>query len=485
MVKQYILNEKLYNTGNYKETEKRYQKLIISSVKEKNYNIAALSYNIIGRIYLNKGNYERARNYFEKGLELGKKSKQKSGAGINQGFIGSIYHDLESDDSRKYITDAISLVKESEDDIFKDLVLGHLYTKLGFSTIHHKDSITMRLDYLFTALDYYKKIPKKYFNNNRYFSQTYTNIAMLEYKVKPADTVISHLKKAGYYNKYAETPYIFGFIGTELARNYLRKKDYDSAIYYGNIALKYLSIGTHKQKILETYQYLSYAYENTKQHEQAQQYYIKFKNNEDQINKDKLKSFVQIYKENSTKKDKENFREQIINFFFYFLSALLIIFFILRKKADKISVASGNEVKIEKEVSESTSIPGNKIEEAISYETESQILKRLDKFEDKLHFLQKGITQGKLAAQVDTNVRYLSIVIKKYKAENFNAYLNTLRIKYIIGKLKNDKEYRRYKVRCLADECGYFTVASFTKIFGEITGYTPSAYIAFLNDSDL
>ena len=120
--------------------------------------------------------------------------------------------------------------------------------------------------------------------------------------------------------------------------------------------------------------------------------------------------------------------------------------------------------------------------EAISEETEKKILKDLEKFENKKQYNQKGITLGKLATQLHTNVKYLSLIIKKYKTDNFNLYINKLRIDYIVDKLENDTNYRKFKISYLSDECGYSSPAAFTRAFSGITGVNPSSYIKLLGD---
>jgi YesN/AraC family two-component response regulator len=51
-----------------------------------------------------------------------------------------------------------------------------------------------------------------------------------------------------------------------------------------------------------------------------------------------------------------------------------------------------------------------------------------------------------LAAQLNTNTKYLSEAIKNNRSQNFNNYINNLRINYIVHKLYNDPKYREYKI---------------------------------------
>lgn len=89
---------------------------------------------------------------------------------------------------------------------------------------------------------------------------------------------------------------------------------------------------------------------------------------------------------------------------------------------------------------------------------------------------------GKLSTLLNTNVKYLSIVIKKNKAQNFNLYINNLRINYIIKKIQNDQNFLKYKISHLSSLCGYSASSTFSKSFLEITGKTPSEFIQNLKD---
>ena len=56
-------------------------------------------------------------------------------------------------------------------------------------------------------------------------------------------------------------------------------------------------------------------------------------------------------------------------------------------------------------------------------------------------FLNKDMSLALLASHLETNTKYLSEVINKYKGKNFNVYINELRINYIVSKLKTNPMY--------------------------------------------
>ncbi len=106
-----------------------------------------------------------------------------------------------------------------------------------------------------------------------------------------------------------------------------------------------------------------------------------------------------------------------------------------------------------------------------------QILLKLEIFEKEQGFLQKGLTQQKLASQLQTNVNYLSQVINEYKGSNFNKYLGTLRIGYITEQLHKNSVFRKYSVETLAHECGIASRQNFSDLFFDINGIRPTDFI--------
>jgi len=118
----------------------------------------------------------------------------------------------------------------------------------------------------------------------------------------------------------------------------------------------------------------------------------------------------------------------------------------------------------------------------IPVETEQNILAKLKKFEASTRFTNKEMSLAVLAAQFDTNTKYLSEIINKHSNDNFNTYINKLRIAYIIEKIKNEPNYRNYKISYLAAESGFSSHSSFATIFKSITGIAPTTFIEFVKE---
>lgn len=113
----------------------------------------------------------------------------------------------------------------------------------------------------------------------------------------------------------------------------------------------------------------------------------------------------------------------------------------------------------------------------LNEKTFNDILKKLEKFESKLEFTEKGLTLNKLAKKFDTNSNYLSQVISEKRNINFNKYLSELRINYITQKLYNDKEYLKLTVEALAEKSGIASRQNFSDLFFEINKIRPTDFI--------
>lgn len=116
----------------------------------------------------------------------------------------------------------------------------------------------------------------------------------------------------------------------------------------------------------------------------------------------------------------------------------------------------------------------------VPLETEEQIIMGLDSFERKKVFLDNNVSLAFLAGRLQVNTKYLSEVLNNSLNENFNGYINRLRIEYIVRKLKDDPRYLHYKISYLAEEAGYSSHSSFTTAFKAVTGVPPTTFIDFL-----
>ncbi len=113
----------------------------------------------------------------------------------------------------------------------------------------------------------------------------------------------------------------------------------------------------------------------------------------------------------------------------------------------------------------------------ISEDVVTDVLKKLQTFEDRKGYLQLDLSLGNLAKQFNTNSKYFSKIINTYKGKSFTNYINDLRIDYVVNELKNNLTLRRYTVKAIAHEIGFNTTEAFSKSFYKTTGIYPSFFI--------
>lgn len=103
---------------------------------------------------------------------------------------------------------------------------------------------------------------------------------------------------------------------------------------------------------------------------------------------------------------------------------------------------------------------------------------KLKKFEKNLGFLKSDLDSKSLAADLDTNVKYLSVFINQYgKGLKFNDYINQLRINYVIQQLDSQPKWQNYSIDALAQKAGFNRADTFSKAFYKLTDFKPSEFI--------
>ncbi|MGA9211653.1 helix-turn-helix domain-containing protein [Kaistella sp.] len=160
----------------------------------------------------------------------------------------------------------------------------------------------------------------------------------------------------------------------------------------------------------------------------------------------------------------------------------LLFYWLKRKKAiknkyeillKKINTEKNTEVKEEDFLLKNSFSKSLKLDEKIA----KKILKDISAFEKSNGFIEKGITLGKLATQLNTNTSYLSQIINDYSGANFNTYINKLRVEYATNKIYNDKDWRKYSVEDIAIACGFSNRQNFSNFFFEQYRMRPADFL--------
>lgn len=109
-----------------------------------------------------------------------------------------------------------------------------------------------------------------------------------------------------------------------------------------------------------------------------------------------------------------------------------------------------------------------------------ELIDRLERYlVDSKIYLETGLTVSKLSVAVNIPSYKLSELLNTYYEQNFNAYVNVWRIKYIVQRLEIG-DHKFLTLEALANEAGFTSRNSFFTAFKKQMGLSPSAYIGAL-----
>ena len=119
----------------------------------------------------------------------------------------------------------------------------------------------------------------------------------------------------------------------------------------------------------------------------------------------------------------------------------------------------------------------------ISPEVIETVIHNMEKFENDKTYLQKELTQVKLADILETNSRYIPKIVLHAKGKTTIDYICDLKIDYIVHLLKTDSRIRNFTLKGLGEEAGFGSTQRFTRAFKSRTGIMPAPFISELKKS--
>jgi AraC-like DNA-binding protein len=285
----------------------------------------------------------------------------------------------------------------------------------------------------------------------------------------------------------------------QLAHFYYDLKDFEVSVQYAEDGLALEKKASVPQLRKELFEVLSKSYMELNENEKSKKYFKEFTSLNDSIVVSSRK-IVDAALNQTISKQKElssinNTKEMIIYSLIFLLLAIFgASYYFYSKKQKQIK-------KVEKILADLNSNPVNKVASIPNHsepikstekeeknpimpaEAEEKLLEKLSDFEKKQLFLERKVSLPFVAAEIETNTKYLSYIIKQHKGKDFNEYINDLRINYIVQKLTDDPIYRQYKINILAEESGFSSHSKFTTVFKATLGVSPSEFIRYLKQN--
>lgn len=96
--------------------------------------------------------------------------------------------------------------------------------------------------------------------------------------------------------------------------------------------------------------------------------------------------------------------------------------------------------------------------------------------EVEMPYLDADLSLSRLAQKLQTNPQAVSRIINDGYGQNFNDYINGLRVDAVIRQFSL-KAQQRYSLMGIAYDCGFNAKTTFNRAFKKATGLTPSAYL--------
>jgi AraC-like DNA-binding protein len=414
------------------------------------------------------------------------------------GFLATQYRQLKLfEQSKKYIDETIEATKNIKDQNVADQTMGFIMQEKAYYEIEIKN-YRKSISYVLDAQRYFdlngQTNPFVIANNNQLLGLNY-------YHLKEYD------KALGFYNKalknLGQMPdnFMKALVFNGIAKIFIAKGDAKKAKKKLDQAKRlaeesiYLSL---KNEIYETSQQY---YSLTRDIEKFQETKLKQDSIVDKITTNSSlfisDSVSELMKKNDNIKKETGEKNITIWLALLFIISGIIYFFFYRRKQEnnlnKFKQIMESQKKIQdlnfeippnnfQDEHQNESSSGHQSEDAehnamMTPATEKKILLKLEKFEQSKLFTRSTVSLPYLASYCNTNTKYLSYVVNTYKKKDFKNYINELRIKYIIDKLKNDPQYHKYKISTLAEEVGFSSQSKFAAAFRKITELSPSKFI--------
>lgn len=404
------------------------------------------------------------------------------------------------------LRDAIEYSKLIKDPDQRHLKLANCYSRIAlYYDYKSPDSLISNLKKQRKEIDQLSEVnPKTKIKKHSLIVQNNINIG--NYYVGVVQPMRLDLAEPYYMGAYAYRtthPEIFEKSAMEIlkgvGRFYLEKKEFQKCIEMANEVIAREKINKNPVHRLYGFQLLADSNEELKNSKEQAKYtlmYAKLLDSLNQVAKKEVgKEVDQLITKAKKEKDNEH-NSNLKNIFFWIGSFILIITLgiwlywkdknkklknsyhhLIEKLNDKTHLQQIVVEEISNETEPKTSLK-------ISEETIKSVLAKMEKFEASEKFLKKDITLTWFANYLNVNPKYLSPIIKAHKNNNFNGYINKLRIDYIIRKLYENPVYREYKVSYLAEECGYASPQVFALAFKKETEITPSYFIENLKNNN-
>ncbi|WP_420570672.1 tetratricopeptide repeat protein [Kordia sp.] len=521
--------------------QKKYEKakvyahtLLANALRENNQLEKARSYNYLGQIYYNTGEYKKALSEITKAIAIAEENKYHGNVlKLLYRLKGnSLFKLRDYEECLKYYLKELALVKALGD---KDAQLTIEYNiaiikldlgdKKGSMKILKKnlkmcDSLSKanKKDYLIQKIENLSALGTNYIDFKQLdsalivYRKAYnltkdTLPGKLSYVVAGIGNVYSLQKKNAEALEYLNNAQkiadslqqkdLIPYIHLHKGRAYNGLENHERAIFYLNKLDTLINDNDKGDEydLQESYVLLANSYDALGDYKKAKenfQKFIRLDNDNDSKKSDLVNSIYERYDLKSLEKEIEHKEATLSNtkIIILLLSIVILVSFLFfrhrardnKRKFEALLKKIDEYKEEEKVIIPKIKTPKIERKKLIPEDKAQKLLEKLEAIERKELFLNENYTIAWLAKKMNTNSSYVSIIINNYKQKKFPEYIAELRIDYATKRLREDRKFRAFTIRSIAQEVGYKSPEVFSKAFKKINGIYPSYFIKMLEN---
>lgn len=452
---------------------------------------------LLSSFHQNKGELEEALIYAERAEKIASKEKIYDWQARISGFLSTSYRNMGLyKRGKRHLDKGLKIGERIENEDHKNIYMAMVYQEKTYYNLA-EDNLAEAEQSINLSNEYFQKVPSS-LHKDYFLAEKENLLGGIYFKQKKYNNALEHHQKALDLldNIVGEHSLLRGYIYKGIGEIYLAKEDFEKTVEYLTKAESIAESSANITLKIEVYDAFSNYYKDIDDYKSYSLY------------RDKCVEVQRIYETNQRKsidnivkalEEDKNILYSLQNRYIAgivilsILGILCFVFFQWKRKKDvekfnKIIKELNNGMKISEPIIIQTDRKNSQKEKKnskkiVSEQKEQEILENLTKFEKTERFLDKGFSLSALTEILNTNTIYASYVLNNRYHKDFNTYVNELRIRYIVRKLREDKGYRTYKISYLAEECGFSSHSKFSNIFKAVTGLTPSVFIEHLDKS--
>ena len=433
-----------------------------------------------GIVHLTQADFPTAMRYFTRSMLMAESQRDTMTLLQSMGYIANVYYNTgDYNRASLYLLKGYRRAVEFGDKELQSRMLTNLVTNLA------KCGKTEEAKFYFELL---KRTP----SNDRpdwlyYVKYDRARIATAE---KHYDEALGYHRATLEFALTNKLPsHYVDFQNCEMADLYLKKEDAHNAVRHARLCISNARKRNDRDLLTSVYQILADAYELQAKADSTRKYrslYLALS--------DTLFNSKRIYRADDELIEYENQRHAahinllgrtinrqtyVITIFTLLLVALLLLILLLFRYNQRLRWTQRLLISKEKEIGTQETYKKALLEELVMRHRH----KTSDITNDSITINANDPSQNsevvlsKLAELIDSNFKYVSMVINSTYNKNFKTLLNEYRIREACKRLVDTENYGNITIQGIFQSVGYTNATSFNRSFKKVTGMTPTEYL--------